>query len=691
MKQNSGDVKNKSFFQRNLNYIIFAVIAVILGLLAGHSVAANAGKKGIDWSGVSESLESCLSVGGFFEALVAALNGGKYEQQGLTYGFIVGGALVFIGAMSPKKRMHRKGSEHGSAHWGTEEEKRIIRDNADFFNNAIIASDVFLVLDRKKRDENEKKHSLIPRKKTDDNERHDRLIEEIKSHSPVGNGTEVESGVLKRYVSYDKNIEIPAEINGSRITSIGDFAFTGCADAETITIPESIKSIGKGAFSGCAELRSVSALGVKNVGVSAFEDCTSLSDITFSNSLKSIGGNAFKNCPQVDFYCPTGSSAAKYAAKNYIYSIDNSSSLKSRKLSANQVINASKSAQKIKPMLNLNMIVLGGSGTGKSRFFVKPNLMQMNCSFVVTDPSGELLESCGMMLKRNGYEIKVFNIDNMSHSDNYNPFYYLKEFGTDTGRKYKPENVVKMINTFMLNTKGEGQGADPFWDNATEIFLSAIIFYMLEDLPEEEWNWSKVLEIVHSAEVDEDKKTKSDFDLLFDEYRDRCEREGRNSLALQSYTEFTQAAGKTMQSILINTTARLKNFKLQEVINLTSTDTIHLESLGDKKTALFIIIPSTDSTYNYLASLMYTQLFDTLYSQAIHKYHGRLPIHVSCILDEFANTGKIPDFDKVLATCRKFEISAVVILQNLSQLKRIYEKSWEELPGNCVRPEVVGA
>ena len=537
------------------------------------------------------------------------------------------------------------------------------------------------MIDRKKRDKNEKKRSLIPHHKVDEEKRHSKLLDDIKTNSVSDHGNEftVVKGVLTACGSDAAELRIPADLG---IKSIGDYAFTKCGGLESITIPKGIKSIGNCAFSGCTALETVNASDVKTIGASAFEDCTSLKEITFSSKLKKIGKYAFENCPQTDFRCPAGSYAAGYAARNYIYCIDTQNTA-GKQLTANQVIKAAKSAQKIKPMLNLNMIVLGGSGTGKSRFFVKPNLMQLNTSFVVTDPSGELLESCGMMLKRAGYKIKVFNIDNMSHSDNYNPFHYLKEIGSD--RKYKPENVTKMINTFLVNTKGEGQGSDPFWDNATEVFLSSIIFYMLEDLVEEEWNWAKVLEIVHLAEVDEEKKTKSRFDELFEDYRQRCRENGTedSSLALKSYTEFTQAAGKTMQSILINTTARLKNFKLQEVINLTSEDTIQLETLGDEKTALFIIIPSTDTTYNYLAAMMYTQLFDSLYSQAIHKYHGHLPVPVRCILDEFANVGKIPEFDKVLATCRKFDISAVVILRNLSQLKRIYEKSWEELPGNC--------
>ena len=284
------------------------------------------------------------------------------------------------------------------------------------------------------------------------------------------------------------------------------------------------------------------------------------------------------------------------------------------------------------------------------------------------------------MLERMGYKIKVFNVNNMKHSSNYNPFHYLK----DSSGQISSNNVIKMINVFMMNTKGEGANSgDPFWDDATKLLLSAICFLVIETGTEEEQNFSNVLDLIHKASVSEDEngknKEKSELDLIFEQYAEI----NPKALSVQYYGEFKQAAGKTMQSILISTTTKLQHFKLEDVRNLTFTDNIHLETMGDEKTALFIIIPSTDTTYNFLAAMMYTQLFDALYDRAITKYHGSLPVHVSFILDEFANVGKIPEFEKVLATCRKFEISAVVILQNLSQLKRMYEKSWQELPGNC--------
>lgn len=353
-----------------------------------------------------------------------------------------------------------------------------------------------------------------------------------------------------------------------------------------------------------------------------------------------------------------------------------SAELNGTEISIKDVTGRSREAEKIKPMLNLNMIILGGSGTGKSRFFVKPNLLQCNTSFVVTDPSGELVESCGRMLINHGYEIKVFNLNDMKHSSNYNPFHYLR----DSTGKINSNNVIKMINVFMTNTKGEGNSGDPFWDDATRLLLSALSFLLIETGTEEEQNFAGVLDLIHKAKVIEGKEEeKSELDLMFDKRKEKAPK----ALSVQYYEEFKQAAGKTMQSILISTTTKLQYFKLENVRDLTHTDNIHLETLGDKPTALFIVIPSTDTTYNFLAAMMYTQLFDTLYDRAINHYHGRLPCHVRFICDEFANVGKIPEFEKILATCRKFEISAQVILQNLSQLKRMYEKSWEELPGNC--------
>lgn len=462
------------------------------------------------------------------------------------------------------------------------------------------------------------------------------------------------------------------------ITEIGRFAFAD-TDIVRITVPQNVKNIGKGAFLRCKKLESVILPdNLRTVGESAFEECENLESVTTGDKLTEIKDYAFEGCARITITGKKGSYAEKYANDNYIFfiSADGKESFGNAKVSIKSMLAVAKTAEKIKPMLNLNMIILGGSGTGKSRFFVKPNLMQCNTSFVCTDPSGELLQSCGKMLEREGYVIRVFNINDMRYSNNYNPFHYLK----DSDGKYNENNVIKMINTFMVNTKGEGEGGDPFWDNATKLLLSAICFLLVESASEEQQNLAGVLELIHKAKVIEGKEEeKSELDHMFDRHKE----DNPESLACQYYDEFKQAAGKTMQSILISTTTRLQHFKLERVRNLTCSDNIHLDELGDRPTALFIIIPSTDTTYNYLAAMMYTQLFDSLYSRAINKYKGRLPYHVRFLLDEFANVGKIPEFDKILATCRKFEISAVVVLQNLSQLKRMYEKSWEELPGNC--------
>ena len=460
--------------------------------------------------------------------------------------------LILYKLSSGGKRYHRKGIEHGSARWGNKQEKDIIADTNDFYNNVIAASDVFLVLDRKKREQNEAA----------------KAVQRSKSKKAVQPRTS------------EKQEE-------------------------------------------------------------------ALSDISAETEK------------------PEDEAAAEQMPSE------------NEKMTLKKVAEMKKATAKIKPMLNLNMIILGGSGTGKSRFYVKPNLMQCNTSFVVTDPSGELVQSCGRMLIRRGYKIKVFNINDMKHSSNYNPFRYLR----DGNGEINSNNVIKMINVFMTNTKVEGaSGGDQFWDDATRLLLSSLCFLLVETGTEEEQNFANVLDLIHKAKVIEGKEEeKSELDLIFDQRRENDPK----ALSVQYYEEFKQAAGKTMQSILISTTTKLQHFKLEDVRNLTYTDNIHLETMGDEKTALFIIIPSTDTTYNFLAAMMYTQLFDVLYDRAITYYHGRLPVHVRFLLDEFANCGKIPDFEKVLATCRKFEISAVVILQNLSQLKRLYEKSWEELPGNC--------
>ena len=331
---------------------------------------------------------------------------------------------------------------------------------------------------------------------------------------------------------------------------------------------------------------------------------------------------------------------------------------------------------------NLNVLVIGGSGSGKSRFYVKPNIMQLNTSYVVTDPKGELLRSCGRLLKKAGYEIRVFNLIDMSHSNNYNPFNYIYDKDGNINKTY----VMKMVNCLMKNTKQEGaSGGDQFWDDSTKALTLAIAFYLLEKKTDEngnslDRNFSTVMKMMRLAEISEqDENHRSPLDEMMDELRG----ENPHSMAVSFYADFKKAPAETAKSILISAAVRFAAFNLPEVADLTHTDNIHLDTLGDRKTALFIIIPSSDATFNFLAAMMYTQLFDTLYDTANFEYGGRLPVHVRCLLDEFANVGTIPDFDKLLATMRSMEISANIIIQNLAQLKKMYDKSWEILTGNC--------
>lgn len=377
---------------------------------------------------------------------------------------------------------------------------------------------------------------------------------------------------------------------------------------------------------------------------------------------------------------------------------------------------------------NLNVLVIGGSGAGKSRFYVIPNLMQLNTSYVVTDPKGDLLRSCGWMLENAGYEIRVFNLIDMNHSNNYNPFNYIYDKNGNVNKSY----VLKMVNCLMKNTKQEGAtGGDQFWDDSTKALTLAISFYLLECAEDEinesknnfefakskydeatnanrahedlamlkeimdeaeekiretekraksDCNFCRVMEVMKMAEISEQDDTlQSPLDELMEEHRVNFP----NSMAWVYYADFKKAPAETAKSILISAAVRFAAFELPEVADLTHCDNIHLDTMGDKKTALFVIIPSSDATFNFLTAMMYTQLFDTLYDAANFKYSGRLPVHVRCLLDEFANIGTIPDFDKLLATMRSMEISANIIVQNLAQLKKMYDKSWEIVTGNC--------
>lgn len=323
-------------------------------------------------------------------------------------------------------------------------------------------------------------------------------------------------------------------------------------------------------------------------------------------------------------------------------------------------------------MRNLNVLVTGGSGSGKSRFVVKPNLLQANCSFVVTDPSGELLESMGGFLKGRGYKIKVFNLVQMEHSCSYNPFQYIRN----------EEGVLTMINALIANTtpKGASKG-DPFWEKAETALLQAICFYLYYECNMEDRNFTNVMKLLRCLEVREGQEDyDSTLDIMFKTLKER----NPEHIAVRQYAVFKQAAGKTAQSIMVSCSVRLTVFNMESITKLTCMDNIDLGSMGNEKTALFCITPVVDPTFNFLVALLYTQLFETLYFRAETECKGkRLPIHVRFLLDEFANIGTIPDFEQKLATMRKYEISCTIIIQNLAQLKTMYKDSWESITGNC--------
>ena len=320
---------------------------------------------------------------------------------------------------------------------------------------------------------------------------------------------------------------------------------------------------------------------------------------------------------------------------------------------------------------NKNILVIGGSGSGKTRFFVKPNLMQMHSSYVVTDPKGTVLVECGKMLSKNNYRIKVLNTINFAKSMHYNPFAYIRS----------EKDILKLVNTIIVNTKGEGQQAsEDFWVKAEKLYYTALIAYIWYEAPEEEQNFSMLIDLVDASEAREDDENfKNAVDLLFEE----LEQKNPNHFAVRQYKKYKLAAGKTAKSILISCGARLAPFDIKELRDLTAYDELELDTLGEKKTALFVIISDTDDTFNFIVSIMYTQLFNLLCDRADDVYHGRLPVHVRCLLDEFANIGQIPKFEKLIATIRSREISASIILQSKSQLKAIYKDNADTIEGNC--------
>ena len=320
---------------------------------------------------------------------------------------------------------------------------------------------------------------------------------------------------------------------------------------------------------------------------------------------------------------------------------------------------------------NKNILVIGGSGSGKTRFFVKPNLMQMHSSYVVTDPKGTVLVECGKMLLKNGYKVKVLNTINFKKSMHYNPFAYIRS----------EKDILKLVNTIILNTKGEGQqSGEDFWVKAEKLYYTALIGYIWYECVEEEQNFTTLLDMINASEArEDDEEFKNPVDLMFDELEER----EPDHFAVKQYKKYKLAAGKTAKSILISCGARLAPFDIKELRDLTSYDELELDMLGDEKTALFVIISDTDDTFNFIVSIMYTQLFNLLCDRADDVYNGRLPVHVRCLLDEFANIGQIPKFEKLIATIRSREISASIILQSKSQLKAIYKDNADTIEGNC--------
>lgn len=319
---------------------------------------------------------------------------------------------------------------------------------------------------------------------------------------------------------------------------------------------------------------------------------------------------------------------------------------------------------------NKNVLVVGGSGSGKTRFFVKPQIMQMHSSYVVTDPKGGLLCETGKMLQKNGYKIKVLNTINFKKSMHYNPFSYI----------HSEKDVLKLVTCLMQNTKGEGKGSDPFWEKAEQLLYTALIGYIWLEAPEEEKNFNTLIEMINAMEVREDDENyENQVDIIFRELKER----NPNHFAVRQYAKYRLAAGKTAKSILVSCGARLAVFDIAELREVTAYDELELDTLGDRKTALFLIMSDTDDSFNFLISMSYTQLFNLLCEKADDVYGGRLPIHVRCLIDECANIGQIPKLEKLIATIRSREISACLVLQAQSQLKAVYKDNADTIIGNC--------
>ena len=318
---------------------------------------------------------------------------------------------------------------------------------------------------------------------------------------------------------------------------------------------------------------------------------------------------------------------------------------------------------------NKNVLVVGGSGSGKTRFWLKPNLLQCHSSYVVTDPKGSIVVECGNALLKNGYKLKILNTINFSKSMHYNPFAYV----------HSEKDILKLVTTLMTNTKGEGSGGDPFWEKSERLLLTALIAYLHYEAPVEEQNFATLLEMLNTMQVSEDDETfQNPVDLLFEDLGKKKPK----SFAVRQYKLYKLAAGKTAKSILISCGARLAPFDIQEVRDATMYDELELDKLGDRKTALFLIMSDTDSTFNFLISMVYTQLFNLLCDKADDVYGGKLPVHVRCLIDECANIGQIPNLEKLVATIRSREISACLVLQARSQLKAIYKDNADTIVGN---------
>ena len=319
---------------------------------------------------------------------------------------------------------------------------------------------------------------------------------------------------------------------------------------------------------------------------------------------------------------------------------------------------------------NKNVLVVGGSGSGKTRFFIKPNLMQLHSSYVVTDPKGSIAVECGKLMLRNGYKVKIFNSINFKKSHHYNPFAYI----------HSEKDILKLVTTLIANTKGDGKSGDDFWQKAETLLYTALIGYIHYEAPEEEQNFATLIEFINAMEVREDDETfENNVDLAFKELAQR----EPNHFAVRQYKKYKLAAGKTAKSINISCGARLAPFDIQELREITMYDELELDTLGDRKTALFLIMSDTDTTFNFLISMIYSQLFNLLCEKADDVYGGRLPVHVRCLIDECANIGQIPNLEKLMATIRSREISACLVLQAQSQLKALYKDNADTIIGNC--------